>query len=195
MMKVGKQKKEKRCSRFTSYQFEKLSKNIVRVMRTRGGFGMELHAEYGFVLQAKAFERIIVQALVRDLHFGRIQITFRNTIIMILGCDQNFTRWQMTHGVISAVMTKLEPVRICAERASDQLVTETDTENGSAAFDQTVDRFDSVGQPGRVTRTVRQKHAIGFHLQYSLSCRIRRDHGHLRAVTGQMTQDVFLDAK
>jgi hypothetical protein len=54
------------------YHLEKLSKNIMRIMRARRGFGMELYAQHRSVFHSQSFERVIVQTLVSDFYFSRI---------------------------------------------------------------------------------------------------------------------------
>src|SRR6266542_3337530 len=91
-MNFGKRmRKEEKCSCFTFDHIEKLTKNIVRVMRTRRGFGMELHTEDWFVFHAQALKRVIVQTFVSDLYFIFVQVAFSDTVIMILGSDQNLS--------------------------------------------------------------------------------------------------------
>ncbi len=68
---------------------------------------MKLHAEDRFIFHPQTFERVIVQAFVSDLHFVEIQITNRNTVIMILCSDQNFSTWQILDRMIPAMMTEL----------------------------------------------------------------------------------------
>ena len=84
---------------------------------------MELHAQDRFVFKTQAFKRTVVQAQVSDFNFGCIEVAGRDAVIMILCGDENFTRWQMLNGMIPAVMSEREAVRIRAQRASDQLMT------------------------------------------------------------------------
>ena len=47
--------------------FTKLVEQIVRIVRTRSGFGVVLHAENRVVAEAETFERLVVQVDVGDL--------------------------------------------------------------------------------------------------------------------------------
>ena len=174
--------KEIKSSCFTFYHFEKFTKNIMRIMRTRCSFGMELHAEDRFVFHSQTFERVIVQTFVGDFHFVFIQIAFGDAVIMILRSDKNFADWQILNGMISAVMTKLETVCIRSKRAPDELMSETNSKDRHAAFDQSAHGFDGVGQTRRVARSVREKDSVRFQCQHFIRSCIRRDNGHIRAV-------------
>src|SRR5690348_11220042 len=90
--------------RFLADQGKELPKNIVRVMRTRRSFGMELYTQHRLIFQPQTFERIIIQTLVSDFHLNRIQIPLRNTIIMILSSNKNFTTGKILNWMISAMM-------------------------------------------------------------------------------------------
>src|SRR6185436_15982895 len=75
-----------------AHECKEFAKNIMRVMRTGRGLGMELHAQYRFVFESQTFKRVIVQTLVRDFNFIEIQIASRDAVIMILRCNKHFTR-------------------------------------------------------------------------------------------------------
>jgi hypothetical protein len=47
----------------------------------------------------------------------------------------------MLNGMIPAVMSKLEAVCICTERATDQLMSETNAKHRHVAFDQLTHGF------------------------------------------------------
>src|SRR5215216_5446257 len=74
-------------------------------------------------------------------------------------------------------------------------MSETDSENWYAALDQSTHSFDSIRQACRVTWAVRKKDAIRFHRKHFIGGCIRRDNGHVRAVTGKVAQNIFLDSK
>jgi hypothetical protein len=76
---------------FTPNHFEKLAKDIMRVMRTRRGLGMELHAEDGFVFHPQPFKRVIVQTFIRNFHFVFVQVACGDTVVMILRGDENLS--------------------------------------------------------------------------------------------------------
>src|SRR5262245_37732801 len=77
----------------TFHQLEKLTKDNMRLLWTRRRLGMELHTKNRFVLHPQTFERVIVQAFVGNFHFSFIQVSFSDTIIMILRGDENFPSW------------------------------------------------------------------------------------------------------
>src|SRR3972149_2755956 len=101
----------------------------------------------------------------------------------------------MLNGMIAAVMSKLKFMRIRAQRAPDQLMTETDSKNRYAAFDQSAHGFDCIWQSCWVAWAVREKDSIGFQRQHFIGSCIRRDNGHVCTVTGEMAKDVFLYSK
>src|SRR6266508_1811636 len=115
---------------FTTYHFEKLSKNIMCIVRTWCCLRVELYAQHRFVSEPQAFERVIVQAFVSDFHFVGIQISSRDTVIMILRGDENCAIPQILNGMIPAMMTKLEFVCVRAKCTPDELMPETDSKNG-----------------------------------------------------------------
>src|SRR6476660_4776164 len=104
---------------FLLHDCKEFPKNIMRVMRTRPGFRMELHTENRLVFYSQAFERVIVQTFICDFHFLWIQVAFGNTIIVILRSDQHLSAWQILNGVISAMMAKLESMGLCSQCPSD----------------------------------------------------------------------------
>ena len=122
-------------SSFILHHFKELAKNIMRVVRTRRGFRVELHAGDRLVLHSQTFKRVIVQAFVGDFHFVFIQVAFGDAVIMVLRGDENLSAWQVLNGMIPAVMTKLEAVGIRTERAPDELMTEANAKHWHAAFD------------------------------------------------------------
>jgi hypothetical protein len=97
---------------FTPDHVEEVAKNIMRVMWTRRRLRMKLNAEHWFLLHPNTFQRVVVQTFVRDLHFVFVQVTRGDAVVMVLGGDENLTRWQMLNGMIPAVMSELEAVGI-----------------------------------------------------------------------------------
>src|SRR4026209_1716440 len=90
-----------------SHHSEKLTKDIMRIMRTRRRFGVELYTQHRLIFQPQTLERIIVQALIRNFHFLWIQVCRGNTIVMILRRDENFTSGKILNRVIPTMMPEL----------------------------------------------------------------------------------------
>src|SRR5436190_18301173 len=91
-------------SAFFIHHFKELSKNIMRIVRTRRSFRMELHTEDRFMFHPQTFKRVIVQTLVSDFHLILVQVTFGDTVIMILCGNEYFAIWQVLHRMIPAMM-------------------------------------------------------------------------------------------
>src|SRR5262249_4417328 len=129
---------------FFIHQPKEFSKNIMPIMRTRPGFGMELNSEDRLLFHSQTFERAIIQTSVSDFHFLWIQVGFFHAIIVFLGCDKHPPAWQILNGMISAMMSKFEFVCVRAKRTANQLMTETNSKYRNATFDQSTHRFDNI---------------------------------------------------
>ncbi|MND98458.1 hypothetical protein D3C80_908100 [compost metagenome] len=109
--------------------------------------------------------------------------------------DLDLAGRQILDRMVGAVVALLHLDRLGAERDGQHLVTQADAHQRLAAGDQLLDLGHSVfAGRGRITRTVRQDHAVGIAGQDVLGRGGGRNHGDLGARRGQGAQDVALHA-
>ena len=107
----------------------KCVEQIVRIVRTRRGFRVVLHAEDGVIPEAETFERLVVQ-----IHMGNLNVTGGQRIRidakpMILRRNFHLVRQQILHRMIGSVVAKLELECFATECESAKLVPEANAEN------------------------------------------------------------------
>ena len=91
----------------------------MRVVRTRRGFGVELHTQNRLVLEAYPFERVVVQTQVGDLYLCRIEAASLDVVVMVLGGDEYFASGEVLNWMVATVVTELEPPFLPAERHAE----------------------------------------------------------------------------
>ena len=115
-------------------QLAKLRKERRGVMRTWGGLRMILHTENRFGLMAQPLDSLIVQ--VDPIHSHIRGKGFRvYSEAMVLRGDLHLARLQVLHRLIPAPMAELQFKGLAAKGLSQDLVAQTDAENGNAALD------------------------------------------------------------
>src|SRR5262252_7013823 len=166
----------------------------MRIMRTRRGFWVVLHAEQRQVSVPHTFECLVVQVDV-----GQFDLAFRQRVgidgeVVIVRSDLYLAREQLLHRMVSTVMSELEFEGPAAERDATQLVAQTNPKDWPASH-QPTDVVDCVGAGLGITGAVRQEDAVGLQPQHIFSGRLRRDDRHFAAFGAQLSQDVLLDSK
>src|SRR5579859_7721421 len=86
---------------------------------------------------------------------------------MILGCDKYLSRMHIPHWVIPAAMAVRELHRLSTERQSEQLMTETNSENRQLTIGEVADGVDGVADRRGITRPIREKEAVRFELAHA----------------------------
>ena len=77
-------------------------------MRSRGGFGVVLHAEQRQRLVAQAFERLVVQVNVGQLHFVPVDRVRVDGEVVIVRHDFHLAGEIVAHRMVAAVVPELE---------------------------------------------------------------------------------------
>src|SRR5438309_704381 len=91
---------------FISLQhLHKLPEQIIRFVRTEGGFGMALYSEDREFFMAETFYGLIVEVQVRQFAAIGHRIPFYAKA-MILGCDFDLPCFEIFHRMICAAMSE-----------------------------------------------------------------------------------------
>ncbi len=114
------------------HQCQKLSKQILAVVRTGGGFGMILHAEGRQFAVPDAFDRLIVQIDVRDFRVARAATPHPSEAVVLRG-DLHLAGAAIQHRLVGAAMAELQLVDFPPQRQAQQLLAQTDAEDGLLA--------------------------------------------------------------
>ena len=102
-------------------------------MRARTGFGVTLETESRPVRALNALQSAIKKRVVGRLQVVR-QTLFVDSKAMVLTADRNKTGAQVLNGMIGPVMTKLHLRCAGAAGKREELVRQTDSEDGQAGF-------------------------------------------------------------
>ena len=135
------------------HQFYEVIEQVIRIVRARRCFGVVLDGEGGLVFTAESLVCIVVEVQVRQLDiffFKRIHV---NAEAVVLAGDFDFSRLEILDGVVGSSVAELELVCFGAERQGENLVAETDAEDGDFA-EQFADGFDCVVNRSRVAGAV-----------------------------------------
>ena len=114
---------------------------------------------------------------------------------VVLARNQHPLRRQVLHRVVGAVVAELHLQRLRADRQTEDLVAEADTEQRHLRLEDLARRRDSVVARLRITGPVRQEYAVGIHGQDLGGGRRRRHHRDAAAEACERAQDVALDAE
>ena len=113
---------------------------------------------------------------------------------MVLTADHDLAGGEILHRVICTVMAELHLQRARAAGETQQLMAETDAEEGHVGVEQLADRLDRIVAGLRIARAVGQKHPVRLQTQYRRRRHVRRDDRDVTAARGEHPQDVALDA-
>ena len=139
------------------------AKRYARVVRSRAGFGVVLHAERAEMFGAHSLEITVVQIEVRDGRaFGERSRVDR--VVVVLARDLDPPGREIAHRMIATVMPEPELERGRAQRERHDLVTETDAEDRQLP-EERGDVVARVVDRARIARTVREEHAVGLARQ------------------------------
>src|SRR5262245_63618955 len=114
---------------------------------------------------------------------------------MILRRNFHAARFEVFHRLIRAAVTELQLERFPAERESENLVTETDAENGDATSNQVTHRLDRVIKSSGITLPVRKENPCGLVFQRFIRGSRGGHHAHFEAVLAQSAEDVVLHSE
>ena len=77
----------------------------------------------------EAFDRVVVQVDVRNVHIIKIQAFRIHRETVILGCDLDLLAFKVQNGMIPSVMSEFQLECPAAERESHNLVAKTNSED------------------------------------------------------------------
>ncbi len=130
------------------------------VLRSGRSLGMVLNREHRPAAKADAAIASVEQGYMSFLDSVR-QAFALDCEAVVHGGDFHFSGGVIHDRVIGAVMPMGHLDRAAAEREAEQLVAKTDAEKGNAGVDDIAnDRQRIFSRSGRVSRPVRQEHAI-----------------------------------
>src|SRR5580658_4025825 len=115
------------------HHFAEVAEEVVGVVGAGAGFGVVLHAEERQRAVAQAFEGIVVEVDVGEVDFGGVERLGIDGEVVIVAGDLDLAGVVALDGMIAAVVAELELVGFAAESEADELVAETDAEDGRAA--------------------------------------------------------------
>ena len=107
-------------------------KQIADILRAGAGFGVALEAEHGFVGQLDALQGIVKQGFVGNPCVGGQGVGIDGEAVVLAG-DDDFAAVQILHGVVCAVVAEVHFQSFCTDGEADELVSQTDAEDGFAA--------------------------------------------------------------
>ena len=163
-------------------------------MRPRGSFRVVLDRKDGEVPVAHAFQTLVIQVDMGDLHLSRRERIHIDAESVVLCGNFNFLGGQVLHGMIRAVMTELKFEGFAAKSETAELMAEADAKDGHAA-EELLDVFDSVADWLRIAWTIREEDAVRLEIHNVLGRRLRRDNPHIAVVIDEQPQYILLDAK
>ena len=163
-------------------------------MRARRSLGMILHAKERQRAMAHAFVGVVVQIDVGDFHVARRKRIGIDAKAVILRGNFHFSRAQILHRMVRAVMTEFQLEGAAAEGQPAKLVAETNAENRDAA-QEFANVGDGIPHGFGISGAIRQKHAIGLQRENVFRGSLRRDHGHVAAIVDEQAQNILFDAE
>ena len=140
-------------------------KQVMRIVRAGRRFGMILHAEHRLAAMPEAFQRLIVQIDVREIHFVQVQRIRIHREAVIVRRDLHLLGHVVQHRMIRAAVPELELVGLAAERQAENLMAQADAEDRFLA-DQFADLLRLELERLGIARPVREKHAVRLERQH-----------------------------
>ena len=163
-------------------------------MGAGAGLGVALEAEGRRVGELDALQRAVEQRHVGDAHPGGQRVGIHRKAMVLTG-DADAASVEVLDRVVGAVVAELHLDGASTDSEAQQLVPQADAEERHLAIEEGAQRVDGVGAGFRITRTVGEEDAVGFHGQHVGRRRGGRHDGHVAALVGQQAQDVALGAE
>ena len=164
-------------------------KQIADILRAGAGFRVALEAEHGFVGQLDALQGAVEQGFVGNSCVGGQGVGIDGEAVVLAG-DDDFAAVQVLHGVVRAVVAEVHFQGFCTDGEADELMSQTNAEDGFAACHQFLHGFDGVGTRFGVARAVGEEHAVGVECQHVFRAGLGGDDGQAAAARGEHAQDV-----
>src|SRR5260370_37086167 len=140
------------------YKVYEIVKEVSRIVRAGGGFGMILHAKHGVIAEPETFERLVVEIDVGDLAFARVERVGIHGESVVVRSDLDLIGNFVDHRMIHAAMSELHLVGLAAHGEAQNLIAQTDAEDGNLA-DQSLHVADLSAQGLGGAGAVRWEHA------------------------------------
>ena len=146
---------------------------IAAVVGAWASFGVVLDTEGRNVGAANSLDRHVVQVDVRQLGSDTRKRLFGHRVIVVLRSDLDFVVGQTLHRMVSPVMPEGQLEGFRTDCGREQLVPETDAEDGHLA-EQLADRAPQMAERLGVAWTVAQEDAVGVTTHDVFGRRSRR---------------------
>ena len=162
-----------------------------RVQRTSAGLGVELGGED----LLRAVDNTLVGVVV-GVEEQRLPVGGQGSLVhsesVVLGGDEAVASKQVHAGHVSRAVTELHLVGASTCGESEQLVAETDTEDGNVGGDRPLQLVDGGLSHLGITGTVTEEDSVVL-LAMSLQVVVEGHHRHLHLTLAQTANDVVLD--
>src|SRR5438046_2495602 len=164
-------------------------------MWARRGLGMVLNGKNWVLAVLDPFDGPVVEVKVGDLKRLRARNARRlspHCESVVLRRDKYLSCSNIANWMIATPMAVWQLHRLPAHCETEQLVTETDPEDGQLPVGERPNCIDRVTDGRGVAGSVRQENAIGFEGSHLLGRSRRRDDGDAATVSHEQAQNVAL---
>ena len=166
------------------------------VVGPRRRLGVILDSEHRQGAVPDSLDRPVIQVHVCDFEVARSRdsdfvAVYRKT--MILCCDQHATTLHFLHRMVSASMAVRELSCRAAERKSEKLMSEANSENGRAAGGEVTHRVGGIVDCIRISGAIRQKDSVRPCCQRLGRGRVGGNHCDSAVMVREQSQNVALD--
>src|SRR5262245_48406751 len=175
-------------------QFKEFLEQIIGIVRARRRLRLVLDTECGYRPMLEPFDGVVVKIDVCNFDVAEIQALRIDRESVILRCDFHLPAFQIQHRMIAAVMSELELVCLPTESQTQNLVSETNPEDGFSP-EKTPHILDRIFERLRISGPVRQKNSVGLQIQNAFGGGRRRNYSYFRAAAREIAQDMRLDSE
>ena len=154
---------------------------------------MILHTEDRVTAVAHPFDSVVIQVEMSDCDLRVGERVGVDTEAVVLGSDFHFVGAVVYDGVIGSVMAELELVGFAAEGEAENLMTETDAEDGNLT-DEFADLRGLMFERFGVSRAVGEEDAGRFESENVLGGGIGGNDGDAGTDVHEVAEDVAFDA-
>ena len=151
-----------------------------RVVRTRGRFGVELHAEGALRSRAQALHAVIVEIDMRDLNVTWESVGTNGKAVIVRG-DFDAACEMILHRLIAAAVSEFEFVGFAPERESQNLVPQAYSKNRHAS-EKLAHRVNRTSHRSGIARTIGKENAVRLERERVVCRRIGGNDRYMAAV-------------
>src|SRR5437660_9573088 len=134
-------------------QLTEFGEEGIGIVWAGGGFGMVLHAEDTLFLVPHALDGLVVEVDPIDLDVARERFRVDGKAMILRG-DHDAATFKVFDRLIGAPMAELQFECFAPECLAEDLVSETDSEDGNVGFYKIGHGFDGVTESCRITGAV-----------------------------------------